>query len=285
MSPVAPFAPTGMATRPQRPAQPEPIHFGPAGSLFGMFHAAARARPKPAAILLCHPVGHEYFRVHRAFRNIAVALSRLGFAVLRFDYYGTGDSHGDSSAATLGRWQADVSAAAEELKRRSGLPRVSIVGLRLGATLAWLECLSRTDVDLLVMWEPVVSGAAYFDDLRRLEHAWLTDPSRKAPADVERKEGCLLGLRLGAELESQIRAIDLAAGPLPAGAHVVTVNASAETPVVPGWRERLEARYGPTSYGILPSGADWADPATIHTAVYAAAAVQAIPGLFDKVIV
>ena len=285
MSPVAPFTPARMAARPLRPAQPDPIYFGPAGSLFGMFHPAARVRPKPGAILLCHPIGHEYFRVHRAFRNIAAALSRLGFSVLRFDYYGTGDSHGDASAATLERWQADVSAAVEELKRRSGLPRVSIVGLRLGASLAWLECLARTDVDLLVMWEPIVSGTVYFDQLRQLEHAWLTDPSRKAAANAEQKEGSILGLRLGPELERQIRAIDLPAGPLPATAHVVTLNAAADMPSVPGWRDRLEARYSATSFSVLPSGADWADPATVHTAVYAAAAVQALPGMFDKIIV
>jgi uncharacterized protein len=285
MSPVAPFAPTGMPTRPLRPAQPEPIYFGPSGSLFGVFHAPARPRPKPAAILLCHPVGHEYFRVHRAFRNIAVALSRLGFSVLRFDYYGTGDSHGDASAATLGRWQADVSAAVDELKRRSGQPRVSIVGLRLGATLAWLECLSRTDVQLLVMWEAVSSGTSYFDDLRRLEHAWLTDPARKAPADAELKEGCVLGLRLSTGLEQQIRAIDLTAAPLPVTAHVVTLTAAADMPLDAGWRDRLTTRYGTTSLAALPSGADWADPATVHTAVYAGAAVQALPAMFDKVLV
>jgi exosortase A-associated hydrolase 2 len=281
MSPVA--RSTVMPTRPGRPVQPEPIYFGAAGSLFGVFHAAGRPRPKPGAILLCHPVGHEYFRVHRAFRNIAVALARLGFAVLRFDYYGTGDSHDDASASTINRWQADVSAAVEELKRRSALPRVSIVGLRLGATLAWLACLARTDVDLLVMWEPVVSGSTYFEQLRRLEHAWLTDPSRKAPGDAEQREGCVLGLRLGPELESGIRAIDLAAGPLPASAHVVTLAATADEPAAPGWRERLVQRYGAPSYAVVPSGADWMDPATVHTAAYAAAGVQALPALFDKV--
>ena len=273
------------AVRPAGPVPPEPLYFGPAGSLFGMFHAAVRPRSLPAAILLCHPIGHEYFRVHRAFRNIAVALSRLGFSVLRFDYYGTGDSHDDAGAATVARWQADVAAAVEELKRRSGLPRVSMVGLRFGATLAWLECLQRKDVDLLAAWEPVVSGAAYLDQLRHLEREWLTDPARKAPADAELKAGRLLGFPLSAELEREIRAIDLAAGPLPASAHVVTLPASVETPAEPGWRERLEAKYGARSYAALASGADWADPASVHTAVYAAAAVQALPAMFDKVIV
>ncbi|HET7695327.1 MAG TPA: alpha/beta hydrolase [Vicinamibacterales bacterium] len=285
MSPVAPFTPSTMSSRPSRPVQSEPLYFGPDGSLFGVFHPAARVRPRPGAILLCLPIGHEYFRVHRAFRNIAVALSRVGFSVLRFDYYGTGDSHGDSSTATIARWQADIASAIEELKRRSGTPRVSIVGLRFGAALAWLACLTRTDVDILTMWEPVVSGSAYFDRLRQLEQEWLTDPSRRAPADAERKENCVLGMRLGRDLEAQIRAVDIAAGPLPATAHVVTLMPAPDSPVEPRWRERLVERYGANSYASLATGADWADPATVHTAAYAAAGVQGLPAMFDRVLV
>jgi hypothetical protein len=131
----------------------------------------------------------------------------------------------------------------------------------------------------------VVSGSAYLDQLRRLEREWLTDPSRKAPADSEVKAGRLLGFPISPELDRDIRAIDLAAGPLPASAHVVTLTASADAVTEPGWRERLEAAYGAKSYAVLPSGADWADPASVHTAVYAAAAVQALPAMFDKVIV
>ena len=275
MSPVA---------RPARPVPPEPAYFGPDGSLFGVFHAPARPRPRAGAILLCHPVGHEYYRVHRAFRNIATALARLGFPVFRFDYYGTGDSHDVASAATLTRWQADVAAAVDELKRRSGSPRVSIVGLRLGASIAWLECLRRKDVDLLVAWEPVVSGPAFVEQLRTLERDWLTDPSRKAPADAEAREGRLLGFPLSTDLEREIRGIDLVAASLPVTAHVITLMASVEAPAAPGWRERLEARYGAPSYAPLASGADWADPASVHTAVYAAAAVQALPAMFDKLV-
>jgi alpha/beta superfamily hydrolase len=274
-----------MSTHAARPAQAEPIYFGPAGSLFGVFHAPARPRARRGAIVLCHPVGHEYFRVHRAFRNVAVGLSRAGFSVLRFDYYGTGDSHGESSAATLSRWQADVGAAIDEVKRRAALPRASVVGLRLGATIAWLECQRRTDMELLVMWEPVASGAEYLDQQRQLEHRWLTDPSRRAPADAELRESSVLGLPLSAGTERELRAVDLAASPLPVTAHVVTLTAAADAPLDAAWRERLTTRYGATSLAVLPSGADWNDPATVHTAVYAGAAVQALPAMFDKVLV
>lgn len=268
---------------PRQPA--DPIYFGPADSLFGVYHAPARTRSRAAAILLCQPAGHEYFRVHRAFRNIAVGLSRLGFSVLRFDYYGTGDSHGETSDATLGRWQADVAAAIEELKRRSGVPRVSVVGLRFGAAIAWLECLHRQDVDLLVMWEPVARGRAYLAQLRELEAAWLSDPARDAPLDAERQAHFLLGCPLPPALEHEVQTVDLPAGGLPASAHVITLNAAADGPETSEWNERLIVRYGTKSTAVLPSGADWADPAAIHTAVYAAAAIQTLPAMFDRIFV
>lgn len=267
-----------------RSKEPEPIYFGPGGSLFGMFHAAARPRPRTVAIVLCHPIGHEYFRVHRAFRNIAVALSRFGFPVLRFDYYGTGDSHDDPQDATLERWQGDVAAAVDEVRRRSRVPRAAIVGLRLGATIAWLESLRRTDLDLLVMWEPVVNGRVYLERLRRVEQGWLTDPARKAPADGERAARVLLGFPLSQRLEEQLNGVDLTAGSLPASAHVIALFA-AEAADEAAWRQRLVTTYGARSSAVLSSGADWSDPAAVHTAVYAQAAVQAIPAMFDKVIV
>lgn len=277
--------PPATAARPLRRDAPEPFFFGPDGSLFGVFHAAGRARARRVAIVLCQPFGHEYFRLHRAFRNIAVGLSRVGFPVLRFDYHGTGDSGGETPDGGMGRWEQDVAAAIEEVKQRSAVPRVALVGLRFGAALAWLASVSRQDVDLLVMWEPIVNGRGYLAQLRELEHAWLSDPARQAPPDAERAAGYLLGFPLPSELERGIDAVDLLASPMPLSAHVVALNAAPDAPVDERWRDRLVAKYGVKSTGVLPSGANWADPATIHTAVYAPAAIQALPALFDNVIV
>lgn len=284
MSAGGPSKVLALTTQPQREA-PQPIYFGPEGSLFGVFHGAQRARPRPGAIVICQPGGHEYFRLHRAFRNIAMALARFGFAVLRFDYYGTGDSHGDGTDTTLDRWQADVAAAIDEVRKRSGAPRASLLGLRLGATIAWLECLRRTDVDLLVMWEPVLSGRVYLSQLRALERAWLSDPARGASPDAERSAGYLLGVPLGAGLERQLAAVDLAAGELLPSAHVVTLAAAADAIDDPRWRTKLVARYGARSYTALPTGADWSNPESIHTAVYPPSGVQVLPSMFDTVLV
>lgn len=268
-----------------RPAGPEPMYFGPSGSLFGVFHPADRARARTVGIVLCHPAGHEHLRIQRTFRNLAVALARFGFPVLRFDYSGSGDSSGDGSAISLSGWQADLSAAIDDVMSRARVSRVALIGHRLGATLAWLESLRRSDIDLVVMWEPVMHGGRYIQQLRELESAWLSEPPRQGVPEARVAAAHLLGFPFPPAFEQELKAVDLAASPLPASAHVVALFDAVPRPEESMWRERLVAKYGATSSAVLPSGADWDQPSSIHTAVYAQAAVQAIPAMFDKVIV
>ena len=83
-------------------------------------------------MLLCNPFGEEASRAHRTFRVLATQLERAGYATLRFDYSGTGDSLGESTPPTLDAWLADIGAAAEHLRAASGAQRLAIIGLRLG---------------------------------------------------------------------------------------------------------------------------------------------------------
>ena len=108
----------------------QPFYFGTSQKqLFGVYHAPDGKSARQSAILLCQPLGHEYLRAHRAFRNLAVSLAGQGFHVLRFDYFGCGDSGGDQEQATIDQCLADLSTAVEELKDTAGVPRVSLVGL------------------------------------------------------------------------------------------------------------------------------------------------------------
>ena len=142
----------------------EPFHFGPNGSLYGVLHGA-RAVSVGSAVLICAPLGHEYLRAHFILQRLARRLAGAGVPVLRFDYYGCGDSLGDGSAATCARWQQDIVEAQRELQRRTGAERVTAIGVRLGATLlanvGALPAFSR-----LVFWDPVERGASHLDDLR-----------------------------------------------------------------------------------------------------------------------
>jgi alpha-beta hydrolase superfamily lysophospholipase len=260
----------------------EPLYFGSSGELFGVYQPPERGRPRANAVVLCYPSGHEYQRVHRAFRNLAVSLARLGFPVLRFDYFGTGDSAGEASDATLIRWRADLSAAIDEVKRRSGARKVSLAGMRLGGTLACLESPTRSDLDVVVLWEPILRGSFYLQQLRGVERAWMSDVSRRSSNGGSDPNRHLAGT-ITAKMESEIAAVDLTTAPLPRATRAYALL-EAELPEEAAWRERFRAAYGPTSCGILPAGADWLNPEAIHVALYPQAAQRTIVTLFDQVV-
>lgn len=151
-----------------------PTYFESGGAqLFGMYHAAGRAPARRAGVLICPPFGHEYIRAHRALRQLAVGLSDRGHHVLRFDYFGCGDSDGDAAAADVGRWLGDITAAIDELKAVAGVSRVCLVGVRLGATMAAQAATVRQDVDALFLWDPVVDGSVFLAELEDLQRRWL----------------------------------------------------------------------------------------------------------------
>lgn len=147
-----------------------PFYFGDrAHRLFGVYRPPRGVQgSKARAVLLCNPWGQEYLRAHRSMRQLGHLLGDAGIHVLRFDYFGTGDSAGELSEATLALWRANIVTAVEELLDLSGASRVTLVGLRLGATLAAAVACDRPEmVDALVMWDPVVSGSAYVTQLCR----------------------------------------------------------------------------------------------------------------------
>jgi uncharacterized protein len=129
------------------------------------------------AVLLMAPIGHESVRTHWALRTLATALSRAGFTVFRFDWYGLGDSAGTFKDVTLSRMKSDAESAATELRDMTGLRKLSVVGLRLGATLAALTA-KKVRARALVLWEPVWSGVDYLARLKRLHAATLADEKR-----------------------------------------------------------------------------------------------------------
>src|SRR5437867_9038548 len=147
-----------------------PIQFGDLVSpLFGWYHSPAGAR-RAGGIVLCNPIGDDLCRAHRPLRHLAERLAAAGFPVLRFDYRGTGDAAGDERASALvAGWLNDLGAAADELRARGGIARVTLVGLRAGATLAAVVAAARADIDGVVAWSGYPTGGAFVDDVTRLD--------------------------------------------------------------------------------------------------------------------
>src|ERR1035437_6713992 len=149
---------------------PEPIYFGPAHSpLFGWFHPAKSGQQIRSGLVICNPFGYEEICVHRSVLAFANAAAASGIPTLRFNYFGSGDSaDSDPDADLLGQWVLSVHQAVDELKLRTGISRVNLLGIRLGATLAALAGAERTDISGYVAIAPVVQGRLYMRELKVL---------------------------------------------------------------------------------------------------------------------
>ncbi|HYF42781.1 MAG TPA: alpha/beta fold hydrolase [Ramlibacter sp.] len=144
-----------------------PIAFdAAAGWCFGWFHAA-RPPVRDLAVVLCRPLGQEAIFSYPSLAQLAEKLADAGYPVVRFDYQGTGDSSGsDEEPGRVAAWLASIEAAVEEAKALARVPRVALVGVRMGATLAAHAASRLGGVDALVMWAPCASGRAFVRELR-----------------------------------------------------------------------------------------------------------------------
>lgn len=143
----------------------EAFYFGPSANyLFGAYHPPQNGNRREG-IVLCNPFGQEYMRAHRSLRRLAINLSALGYSVLRFDYRGTGDSAGTIAGLSTADWQEDIRLAVQELMDIAAVPKVALLGLRVGALLAAQVAANNPQISRLLLWDPIVSGQAYIDDL------------------------------------------------------------------------------------------------------------------------
>jgi uncharacterized protein len=159
---------------------------------------------------VCPPIGHEYINSHRALRQLAALLANAGFPVLRFDYYGCGDSSGEEEQGSLSQWLEDTSTAVSELRRRTNLSEVCLVGLRLGATISLLVATAKNDVTGLVLWEAVTNGKDFLRDVLALQKQMMRfrpKPRKsKKPADTTLD---LLGFAMNQSLRDEVEGIDI----------------------------------------------------------------------------
>jgi amino acid adenylation domain-containing protein len=149
----------------------ESFHFGRGHGLYGVLCGGQGAAGGDAA-LICAPVGHEGVRAQFVLQRLARQLAAQGIPALRFDYYGLGDSLGESVEASCARWQDDITDACAELKRRTNAARITAVGVRLGATLLW-NAAGGLDVAKLVLWDPICDGAGYYAEMTEGHRRYL----------------------------------------------------------------------------------------------------------------
>ncbi len=243
---------------PDRPVVTVPCWFGPgerpllgwlslpAGTGAGTGHAPPEPLAVPSsAVVICPPVGYEYWCAHRSLRELAETLAGRGVAALRFDYDGTADSAGGSwDPDRLGAWRASVRHAGE-LLRGLGVSSLALAGLRLGASLALLEA-SAVGAEAVACWAPVASGRRYRRELELL--------GMRVPDDDERPAArggiVLAGFGFAAKTLESLNGLDL--GRLERAPGDVLVLERPERPAQCGLVAHLEKLGARVEHLVLP---------------------------------
>jgi exosortase A-associated hydrolase 2 len=184
------------------------------GRRYALYHpTAGTAR---AALLYVAPFGEEMNRTRRAAALQARALAAQGCAVLQIDLYGCGDSDGEFGQADWPTWKQDLALAHAWLAARTGCA-VGLWGVRLGALLALdYARTAALPVARFVLWQPVLRGAVYLNQLLRLRLAgeMLAGrdgmDSRRLRAALREQAQEISGYEIAPALADAIEALDAA---------------------------------------------------------------------------
>jgi dipeptidyl aminopeptidase/acylaminoacyl peptidase len=165
---------------------------GPLGTLRGLLHRPRIAEQAVPAVALLHGFTGQHIEPDRLFVQAARHLAGSGFAVLRFDFDGSGDSDGDFEESTVLTEVADAVVALDWLAQQPGIDagRIGVVGLSLGGCVTALLAGQDARIKAAVFWNAVALPDHHFKDL---------------PQD-----GILGGLRIGPESLKTFFGLDIA---------------------------------------------------------------------------
>ena len=159
------------------------------------------------AVVLCHAYGHEYARSYRNLQQLAVHLAQQGFDVLRFDYAGTGNSHGNALEASPHVMMKNIRDVSNWMRQRHEFDSVSLIGIRLGATLA--ACSAASGIDQQLLWDPVVCGETILQSLDELHAETLSNEMRFARPRQSSSIDQAYGTRLNHVIRRQLSQLKL----------------------------------------------------------------------------
>lgn len=184
----------------------EPFFFGPRNA-FASYQPASELTSS-RLLVICPPLFDEYRRCYRALFDLANACASQGMHVIRLDYSGTGEAHGNPKDFTIEEWIDDIHCVIEEGIALTGAQSVVLVGVRFGATLA-AQC-QHAAIKRCVFWDPVESGKTYaawlgnIDSEMRARHR-----SMAKMANLKFEKVDYQPFALGDSLEAGIASLDI----------------------------------------------------------------------------
>lgn len=147
--------------------------------------------------------------------QIARAAAAQGVAVRRFHYLGIGHSDGDIEDRNYEQMVGGAEEVAAHLRSEVGADRVSFLGTRVGAMVA-AGAAARYPGAPLVLWEPIVKGAAYFKEafrairIRDASNVAASKSRDERIAEIMAGHTDVLGYAVGRPLYESFKDLDLA---------------------------------------------------------------------------
>jgi dipeptidyl aminopeptidase/acylaminoacyl peptidase len=168
---------------------------GPLGTLRGMFHCPAESGSFPTVVLL-HGFTGSHVEEQHLFVQAARFLRDNGFCVLRFDFFGSGDSDGTFDQFTPLTEVDDAVVALDWVSEQKCVDpdRIAVLGLSLGGCVA----------ALLAGQDPRVKAAVFWNA--------VTLPDRHFSGDIPTEgpfAGVVGGLRIGPDFLPTVAALDI----------------------------------------------------------------------------
>lgn len=213
--------------------------------LFGILHEPDASVRQNLAVVFCAALFEEKLWSHRVMVNFARFLAVRGVSVLRFDYFGDGESEGRFEEASVTTRVADIADAVEFCRQQTRVDRVYVLGLCYGATLALCAALREGSGAGVVAWAPVMDGERYAGDLLRAHLSGQMVVHRKIVHDREALVQQIManqavnieGYELGRALYSEMIDVDLMALLRSANKRAMVLQVSPA--------ERIESQYAP----------------------------------------
>ncbi len=172
---TTPSNPHSVALRNKLPTVLATMIGGSSGSLFTVRYEPKKMRRKHG-VVICNSLGHEHARAYRNLQQLALLLAEKGFDVVRFDYRGTGNSTGKCESITANTLVEDTRTIADYLRLSTRPQRMTLLGIRFGATVAANAGVNH--LDQLILWDPVIEGSQFIRLLDRFHEETLVNQTR-----------------------------------------------------------------------------------------------------------